>query len=87
MVNLGVYKDLYRSQRLSVQLRAVLDNAFNHPQFLVEPSSDFLDLTDYVVGGLSPTESNGATGVLNEVGSLEGFAAGREIRFGVRVQF
>jgi hypothetical protein len=87
VVNLGLYKDLVRSRRFTLQFRAVLDNAFNHPQFYVIDGSDFLDVTDYVVNGLSPGQSNGTTNVLNEVGSDEGFAPGRQIRLGIRLQF
>jgi hypothetical protein len=39
------------------------------------------------VNGLPPSVSNGTTNVLNEVGSDEGFAPGRQIRIGIRLQF
>jgi hypothetical protein len=87
VVNLGLYKRLVRKGRFSLEFRAVLDNAFNHPQFYVIDGSDFLDVTDYVVNGMSPSESNGTTNVLNEVGSDEGFAPGRQLRLGIRAQF
>ena len=87
VVNLGVYKDLYRGRSVAVQFRAVFENAFNHPQFLVLQDSGFLDLSDYLVNGLPIDQSNGSTNTLTEVGNLEGFSAGRVIRLGVRVQF
>jgi hypothetical protein len=92
VVNLGFYKDIFRYRGVRLQVRVTLDNAFNHPQFYIDPLPDpsepgFLNLTDYMVGGLSPTESNGTTNVLNDVRSAEGFAAGRVVRVGVRLTF
>ncbi|MEQ1757228.1 MAG: TonB-dependent receptor [Vicinamibacterales bacterium] len=84
VANLGVYKRIARAGRVSVEFRATIDNLFDTPQFLVSSTSDFLDLTDYLVNGV---RDNGVTNVLNEVGSLEGFASARVVRLGVRVTF
>jgi hypothetical protein len=46
----------------------------------------FMDLTSYLVDG---DPNNGTTAVLgaDTVGNSEGFAAGRVVRFGVRMRF
>jgi hypothetical protein len=49
------------------EFRAVFDNLFNTPQFLVTNTSEFLDLTDYL---LNDVPENGVANVLGEVGSL-----------------
>ena len=84
VVNLGLYKNIVQEERLRAELRLTLDNAFNQPQFLVTNTSGFLDLTDFLINGI---RDNGVTNVLNEVGSLEGFAPARVIRLGIRVEF
>jgi hypothetical protein len=84
VVNVGLYKTLVRAGRVNAEFRATIDNAFNHPQFLVLSDSGFLNLTDLLINGV---RDNGVTNVLREVGSLEGFAAARVVRLGVRVQF
>jgi hypothetical protein len=88
IVNLALYKDIVRAKGVNVEFTALLDNAFNHPQFFV-PSlglDGFMDLTDYLLSG---EPSNGTTAVLgaDTVGNVEGFAAGRVVRFGVRMRF
>ena len=35
VVNFGLYKDIVTKDRFRLQLSALLDNAFNHPQFFV----------------------------------------------------
>jgi hypothetical protein len=92
VVNLGIYKELVSARRFRLQLRVTLDNALNHPLFdlpfvpdATEPG--FLNLTDYLVGGLPADESNGTTNVLTSVGNAEGFAPGRVVRIGLRAQF
>ena len=71
-----------------IEFTAMLDNAFNHPQFFVPGlgTGGFVDLTDYLLNGL---EDNGTTAVLgaDNVGNAEGFAAGRVIRLGLRLRF
>ncbi len=88
IVNFAFYKDLVRAHGMTLELTALLDNAFNHPQFFVPAlgTGGFVDLTDYLLGG---SASNGRTAVLgaDTVGNAEGFAAGRVIRFGLRMRF
>jgi hypothetical protein len=63
IVNLAFYKDIVRTRGVNVELTALLDNAFNHPQFFVASlgTDGFMDLTDYLLGGQA---SNGRTAVL-----------------------
>jgi Carboxypeptidase regulatory-like domain len=88
VVNFAFYKDIVRANGTTVEFTALLDNAFNHPQFFVPSlgTGGFVDLTDYLIGG---NASNGRTAVLGAdvVGNSEGFAAGRVIRFGLRMRF
>ena len=46
-----------------MEFTALLDNAFNHPQFFVPSlgTDGFVDLTDYLLNGVA---DNGTTGVL-----------------------
>ena len=88
IVNLAFYKDIIRTKGVNVELTALLDNAFNHPQFFVGSlgTDGFMDLTDFLIGG---EPSNGTTAVLgtDTVGNAEGFSAGRVVRFGLRMRF
>ena len=88
IVNLAFYKDIVRTNGVNVEFTALLDNAFNHPQFFVGGlgTGGFMDLTDYLLGG---EVNNGTTAVLgaDNVGSSEGFSAGRVVRFGLRLRF
>jgi hypothetical protein len=88
IVNFAFYKDIVRAGGMNVELTALLDNAFNHPQFFVPAlgTGGFVDLTDYLLGG---DPANGTTGVLgaDTIGSSEGFSVGRVVRFGVRLRF
>ena len=88
IVNLAFYKDILRTGGTTVQFSALLDNAFNHPQFFVGGlgTGGFMDLSDYILGG---EKNNGSTAVLgaDNVGNAEGFSAGRVLRLGLRVRF
>jgi hypothetical protein len=88
IVNFAFYKDIFRVRDTTVEFTALLDNAFNHPQFFVPSlgTGGFVDLTDYLLNGLA---ENGTTAVLgaDTVGNAEGFAAGRVVRFGIRLRF
>ena len=88
IVNFAFYKDLVRTQGVTAQFTALLDNAFNHPQFNVGlgTTGDFMNLTDFLLNGVT---DNGSTGVLDAdtVGSPEGFSVGRVVRLGVRLRF
>lgn len=88
IANFAFYKDIVRRDGMQVELTAMLDNAFNHPQFFVPGlgTGGFVDLTDYLLNGL---ENNGTTAVLgaDTVGNAEGFSAGRVIRVGLRFRF
>jgi hypothetical protein len=88
IVNFAFYKDLIARQRLRLQLSALLDNAFNHPQFFVPASadSDFANLTEFLNDGVT---DNGVTGVLgaDAIQNVEGFSTGRVFRLGIRATF
>jgi hypothetical protein len=88
IVNFAFYKDIVRSRGFTAEFSALLDNAFNHPQFNVGLGTNgaFMDLTDYLINGVA---ENGATAVLDAdtVGSVEGFSAGRVVRLGLRMRF
>ncbi|HEY8549685.1 MAG TPA: TonB-dependent receptor [Vicinamibacterales bacterium] len=84
VVNLGIYKDVIRREGFRAEFRATLDNAFNHPQFLVSPQSSMLDITDFLINGL---RENGTMNTVNEISSAENFALGRQITLGMRITF
>jgi len=84
IVNLGLYKDVVRTDRFRAEFRATFDNAFNHPQFLVSPQSSMLNLTDFLINGI---RDNGVTNTLVETGSAEQFSLGRQITLGLRLVF
>jgi hypothetical protein len=86
VVNFAFYKEAITRQRFSLQISALLDNAFNHPQFFPGYGSSFADLTNYMESGLV---SNGTTAVLgaDSIRSAEGFAPGRVFRLGLRMRF
>jgi hypothetical protein len=86
VANFAFYKDVIRIDRFKLQFSLLLDNAFNHPQFLPTYGSGFVDLTSYLIDG---DANNGSTGVLgaDSIANAEGFAPGRVIRLGVRATF
>jgi hypothetical protein len=88
IVNLAFYKDIVRTNGVTVEFTALLDNALNHPQFFVPSlgTEGFMDLTSYLLEG---DANNGTTAVLgaDTVGNAEGFSAGRVVRFGLRLRF
>jgi hypothetical protein len=86
VVNFAFYKDVVARQRFRLQLSALLDNAFNHPQFFPAYGSGFVDLTDALANG---DPANGTTGVLGAgtIANSEGFAPGRVFRIGLRATF
>jgi hypothetical protein len=85
VVNFAFYKDVVARKDFSLQLSALLDNAFNHPQFFGRYGSGFVDLTSFLVDGVP----NGTTGVLGagSIENVEGFATGRVFRIGLRATF
>jgi Carboxypeptidase regulatory-like domain len=86
VVNFAFYKDIVARNNVKVQLSALLDNAFNHPQFFTGYGDDFSNLSDPLVNGVS---DNGTTGVLGagSINNVEGFAPGRVFRLGIRATF
>jgi hypothetical protein len=88
VVNFAFYKDIIKASNYTVEFTALMDNAFNHPQFYVPDlgTDGFADLTDLLI---NDTPDNGTTGVLgaDTVGNVEGFSPGRAIRFGLRMRF
>ena len=61
VVNFGIYKDVIAQGHFRLQFSALLDNAFNHPQFFPSYGSGFVDLTSFLIDG---DPNNGTTGVL-----------------------
>ena len=86
VVNFAFYKDVVTRQKFRLQLTALLDNAFNHPQFFVANGDGFANLSDALVNGVP---DNGTTGVLggDSINNVEGFAPGRVFRIGLRATF
>jgi hypothetical protein len=86
IVNFSFYKDLVAKDRFRLQLTALLDNAFNHPQFFPAYGSGFTNMQGYLEDG---DPNNGTTGVLGAgtIGNAEGFATGRVFRIGIRATF
>jgi Carboxypeptidase regulatory-like domain len=86
VANFAFYKDVFRQDRFRLQFSAVLDNAFNHPQFFPTYGSGFVDLTSLLI---DEDPQNGETGVLGAgaIGNSEGFSPGRVIRLGLRARF
>ncbi len=84
VVNLGLYKDIFRMHGLRAEFRATFDNLLNHPQFSIAPASGMLDLSPYLIDGLT---EDGVMNTMNEISSVENFALGRRITLGVRVVF
>ena len=85
VVNFGFYKDIVAQGDFRLQFSALLDNAFNHPQFFPTYGSGFVNLTSFLVDEVP----NGTTGVLGSgaIGNAEGFSPGRVIRLGIRATF
>jgi len=86
VVNFAFYKDVVAKQRFRLQLSALLDNAFNHPQFFVGYGDGFAQLDSALIDG---DLQNGSTGVLgaDTIRNVEGFAPGRVFRIGLRATF
>jgi hypothetical protein len=86
VANFGFYKDVFAHRDFRLQFSALLDNAFNHPQFFPTYGSGFVDLTAFLI---DDDPHNGETGVLGAgaIGNAEGFAPGRVVRLGIRAVF
>jgi hypothetical protein len=86
VVNFAFYKDVLARRDFRLQFSALLDNAFNHPQFFPAYGSGFVDLTSLLI---DEDPNNGTTGVLGAgtIANAEGFAPGRVIRLGLRATF
>jgi hypothetical protein len=86
IVNFSFYKDIIAKGRFRLQLTALLDNAFNHPQFFPSYGDSFTNMQSYLEDG---DPNNGVTGVLggDTIGNAEGFSTGRVVRIGIRATF
>lgn len=86
IVNFAFYKDIVAKDRFRLQLSALLDNAFNHPQFFTGYGDGFHNVNDYLENGIT---DNGVTGVLgaDTIYNAEGFSPGRVFRIGIRATF
>ena len=86
IVNFSIYKDVVTKNRFRLQFTALLDNAFNHPQFFPAYGDSFTNMQPYLEDG---TLDSGVTGVLggDTIGNAEGFSTGRVVRIGIRATF
>jgi hypothetical protein len=86
VVNFGIYKDIVKADRFRLQFTAMMDNAFNHPQFYEFYGDGFSQVDDYVLDG---TVDNGTTANVGSgaIANQEGFSPGRVIRVGLRASF
>jgi hypothetical protein len=86
VVNFGLYKDVVTSGRFRLQLSAMLDNAFNHPQFYPFYGDEFSQVDSWVIDAEA---DNGTMANLGSgsIANQEGFAPGRVIRIGLRASF
>ncbi len=86
VVNFAFYKDIVKRDRFTLQLSALLDNAFNHPQFFAGLGDGFAQLDSWLIDG---DANNGSTAVLgaDTTNNVEGFSPGRVFRLGIRSTF
>jgi hypothetical protein len=86
VVNFSLYKDIVARDKFRLQITALLDNAFNHPQFFPAYGDAFTNLQPYLEDG---NLDNGVTGILgaDTIGNAEGFSPGRVFRLGIRATF
>jgi hypothetical protein len=86
VVNFGIFKDIITRNRFHLQLSALLDNAFNHPQFFERYGDGFSQIDDWLIEG---EPDNGTTANLGagEITNVEGFSPGRVFRIGLRATF
>jgi hypothetical protein len=86
VANFAFYKDVFTHNNFRLQFSALLDNAFNHPQFFPAYGSGFVQLDDFLING---DPNNGSTAVLgaDTIANTEGFSPGRVIRLGIRAMF
>ena len=87
VVNFGLYKDIITKDRFRLQVSALLDNAFNHPQFFVGLGNGFAQVDDYLIDGIV---DNGTTANVlggGQIANQEGFAPARVFRIGLRATF
>jgi len=86
VVNFGLYKDVVTRGRFRLQLSALLDNAFNHPQFYPDYGDEFSQVDSWVIDGEADngTMANLGSGT---IANREGFAPGRVFRIGLRATF
>jgi len=86
VVNFGLFKDIVSRDRFHLQLSALLDNAFNHPQFYASYGDEFSQVDSFVIDGEldNGTMANLGAGAID---NREGFAPGRVFRIGLRATF
>jgi hypothetical protein len=86
VANFAFYKDVISRQNFRLQLSALLDNAFNHPQFFASYGSGFAQLDSFLVDG-DPTNGTAAVLGAGALRNVEGFSTGRVFRIGIRATF
>jgi len=86
VVNFGVYKDVVTRGRFRLQLSAIMDNAFNHPQFYPFYGDGFSQVDSWVIDA-EPDNGTMANLGSGAIANQEGFAPGRVVRIGLRATF
>jgi len=86
VVNFGIYKDIVTRGRLRLQLSAIMDNAFNHPQFYPFYGDAFSQVDSWVIDA-EPDNGSMANLGSGSIANQEGFSPGRVIRIGLRATF
>jgi hypothetical protein len=86
VVNFGVYKDIVTDGRFRLQLSAIMDNAFNHPQFYPFYGDGFSQVDSWVIDA-EPDNGTMANLGSGAIANQEGFSPGRVVRIGLRATF
>ncbi len=86
VVNFGLYKDIVTRGRFRLQLSAMMDNAFNHPQFYPFYGDSFSQVDSWVIDA-EPDNGTMANLGSGAIANQEGFAPGRVVRIGLRATF
>jgi hypothetical protein len=86
VVNFGIYKDIVTHGRVRLQLSAIMDNAFNHPQFYPFYGDPFSQVDSWVIDA-EPDNGSMANLGSGSIANQEGFSPGRVVRIGLRATF
>ncbi len=77
-MNFSFYKDIVAKDRFRLQFTALLDNAFNHPQFFpAYGTTRFTDMNDYLANGIDEQRRHRGARGGDTIGNAEGFSTGQ----------